>query len=123
VLKDGADPRAVTPRINALEHERNEAAAKLAGMQNGHPVVLQPTTLETYRKDLQRLSELLTSGAVAEESGELIQAVRELIAMVVVYAEPNSTEFEIEIKGRLAELVNSAIYPSKARGVSGLGHR
>jgi hypothetical protein len=66
---------------------------------------------------VHQLEELLTSGAAVDESGELIQAVRELIATVVVYAEPNSTEFEIEINGRVAELVNAPIYPSKARGI------
>lgn len=117
VLKNGADPAAVAPRINELERERSEAGTKLAGMQENKMVSLHPATVEKYRQDVQRLSALLTDKCDVENSPELVDAVRSRIEQVIVFAKPNSTDFEVEIRGRLGELVGAPIYPSGTRGV------
>jgi site-specific DNA recombinase len=118
VLKNGADPAAMAQRINELELQRSEAVAKLAEVSNKEPVALHPTAIDRYRQSVGRLTALLTSQPV-QHVAELVETVRALILAVVVHAKPNSTGFEIEIKGRLAELTDAPIYPSNARGEYG----
>jgi site-specific DNA recombinase len=117
VVKHGADPAAMAQRINELERERADVTAKLSAMPGKEIVALHSTAIDHYRQNVLRLSEVLTSTSSLQKNTELVEAVQNLISAVIVFAEPNSSLFEIEIRGRLGELTNARIFPSVGRGV------
>ena len=117
-VTQGADIRAMVPRINALQAERDQVAAQLAQAAGSADVVtLHPASIERYAADIARLADLTASQTEFSESAELTATLRRLVQSVIVHAEPNAQGFSVEIKGRLAELSGaSAAFASRSRG-------
>ena len=111
------------PRIKALETERAEIDVNLKCANTADIVTLHPAAIEQYRTDVERLAALATEHSDFAESAELIEAVRRLVAQVIIYAEPHGCGFTVEVQGRLAQLTNSDLFPSRSQGggISGSG--
>jgi site-specific DNA recombinase len=58
-----------------------------------------------------RIGDLATDHTYLEQSAELIAALRRMVESVAIYAAPNQAGFSIEVRGRLAQLTNSAAFP------------
>jgi site-specific DNA recombinase len=69
-------------------------------------MALHPTATARYRADLDRLGYLIEVNAEGE-CDETIQTIRRLIDSVTMYAPPGRGGFEIELRGKLAELTKS----------------
>jgi hypothetical protein len=84
---------------------------------------LHPAAIEQYRTDVERPAALAAEHSDFVESAELIEALRRLVAGVITHAEPYSRSFNVEVQGRLAQLTNSDLFPSRSQGggISGSG--
>ena len=123
-VMQGVDLATLVPRIKALEAERSDIAGKLQCAGAIDRVTLHPSAIEQYRADVERLAALAAEHSDFAESVELIEAVRRLVAGVIVRAEPHGRDFSVEVQGRLAQLTNSALFASRSEGgVSGPRHR
>jgi site-specific DNA recombinase len=119
-VTQGVDLATLVPRIKALEAERSDIAGKLQCAGATDSVSLHPGAIEQYRADVEGLAALAAEHSDFAESAELIEAVRRLVAGVIVRAEPHGRGFSVEVQGRLAQLTNSALFPSRSEG-GGIG--
>jgi site-specific DNA recombinase len=117
IVKGGIDPKTLRPRIQELEAERTALAASLAAQSSAPPVALHRTAIDRYRHSVDTLHRILDGKGHDTASPEVVETLRALIEAVVVHAPPNSTELQVEIRGRLAELVQAPIFPHQVRGV------
>jgi site-specific DNA recombinase len=102
--------------IRKLETERGEIDAKLATIESGDNIVsLHPATLDRYLVSLDRLAEILPH-AESGVANELARAMHNLISAVIVHAPPNSEKLEIEIRGRLEELLAAPTFMRRSTG-------
>jgi site-specific DNA recombinase len=115
-VTQGVDLATMVPRIKALETERADIAGKLQCADSSDIVTLHPVAIEQYRADVERLAALAAEHSDFAESAELIEAVRRLVAQVIVRAAPHGRGFSVEVQGRLAQLTNSALFPSCSEG-------
>jgi len=105
IVKAGVDPTTLAGTIKRLEAERDEVEGKLAAIEESDKVItLHPAAIERYRQDLEKLASLLPRPDLGD-GDELGDSVRRLISAVIVHAPPNSEKLEVEIKGRLEELL------------------
>jgi site-specific DNA recombinase len=118
IIKHGVDPAPLAPVINRLKAERDEIESKLASIETSKNVIaLHPAALERYRKDVEELASLLPRPDLGD-CDELGASVRRLVSAVVITAPANSEKLEIEIKGRLDELLSMpSPFSRRARGV------
>jgi hypothetical protein len=68
--------------------------------------LIHPAAIKNYLADVATMREALDDHQAAERP-ELIAPLRRLIHSVVVHAEPGVKGFEVEIKGRLQELLGA----------------
>lgn len=123
-VTQGVDLATLVPRIKALEIERADIDGKLKSANAADIVTLHPAAIEQYRADVERLAALAAEHSDFVESAELIEAVRRLVAGVIIHAAPYGRGFTVEVQGRLAQLTNSDLFPSRSEGgVSGPRHR
>lgn len=116
-VTSGVDLATLVPRIKTLEAERADVAGRIAqATASAEIVTLHPAAIEQYAADVARLADLTAAHAELPESAELVAMLRRLVAEVVVYAEPNARGFDVEVKGRLAELTGSAAFPARSKG-------
>ena len=122
-VTQGVDLATLVPRIKALEIERADIDGKLKCANAADIVTLHPAAIEQYRADVERLAALAAEHSDFVESAELIEAVRRLVAGVIIHAEPYGRGFNVEVQGRLAQLTNSDLFPSRSEGggISGSG--
>ena len=122
-VTQGVDLATLVPRIKALEIERIEIDSKLKCANAADIVILHPAAIEQYRADVERLAALAAEHSDFAESAELIEAVRRLVAGVIIHAEPYGRGFNVEVQGRLAQLTNSDLFPGRSEGggISGSG--
>jgi site-specific DNA recombinase len=122
-VTQGVDLATLVPRIKALEIERADIDGKLKCANVADIVTLHPAAIEQYRTDVERLAALAAEHSDFVESAELIEAVRRLVAGVIIHAEPYGRGFNVEVQGRLAQLTNSDLFPSRFEGggISGSG--
>jgi site-specific DNA recombinase len=122
-VTQGVDLATLVPRIKALEIERANIDGKLKCANAADIVTLHPAAIEQYRADVERLAALAAENSDFVESAELIEAVRRLVAGVIIHAEPYGRGFNVEVQGRLAQLTNSDLFPSRSEGggISGSG--
>jgi site-specific DNA recombinase len=112
IAKLGADPASVAERLKALEAERASITEQLATSEEKKKVVsIHPAAIKNYLADIERMREALEDEKAAERT-ELIAPLRRLIHS----AEPGVKGFEVEIKGRLQELLGA---PFLRRSVGG----
>jgi site-specific DNA recombinase len=110
----GVDLVTLVPGIKALEIERTDIDGKLKCASGADIVTLHPAAIEQYRADVKRLAALAAEHSDFAESAELIEAVRRLVAGVIIHAEPHGRGFNVEVQGRLAQLTNSDLFPSRS---------
>ena len=115
-VTQGVDLATLVPRIKALETERAEIDVNLKCANTADIVTLHPAAIEQYRTDVERLAALAAEHSDFVESAELIEAARQLVARVIVHAEPYGRGFNVEVQGRLAQLTNSDLFPSRSEG-------
>ncbi|WP_410052948.1 recombinase family protein [Bradyrhizobium sp. SZCCHNR1020] len=117
IIKHGVDPAPLAPIMNRLKAERDEIDGKLAAIKEGENVItLHPAAIERYRRDLEKLAALLPLGEIGD-GDELAQSVRRLVAEVIVHAPADSEKLDIEIRGRLEELLEApAAFSRRSRG-------
>jgi hypothetical protein len=98
----------IAPKLKALEAERLSVEEKLAAADDkGKPVALHPAAIKNYLTDVQAMRAALDDPDAAERP-ELIAPLRRLIHSVVIHAQPGvKGAFDVEIKGRLQELLGA----------------
>jgi site-specific DNA recombinase len=112
----GVPAQTLAPRAQALEAEKASIAEQLAAADDKRKAVsIHPAAIKNYLKDVAAMREALDDVGAAERM-ELIAPLRRLIHSVVVRAEPGVKGFEVEIKGRLQELLGA---PFLTRSVGG----
>lgn len=112
----GIDARTIAGRMKELETERDDIAARLESLRDGDKVItLHPAALDRYRADLDRLSALLPTDAQGERD-VLADTLRRLISAVIVHAKPGETGFEVEIRGKLEELLSAPTFMPRSAG-------
>jgi site-specific DNA recombinase len=117
IIKVGIDPHTVAGDIKRLETERADIDHKLAEIESADNVIaLHPAALERYRADLDRLAALLPRPDLGDGADELGTALRALVSSVIVYAPPNSDKIEVEIRGRLDELLSAPTFMRRSGG-------
>jgi hypothetical protein len=105
-IVQGVPADTIAPRIQALEAERLSVSQQLAAADNDQKVItIHPAAIKNYLADVELMRAALEDEKAAERP-ELIEPLRRLIHSVVVHAEPGVKGFEVEIKGRLHELIN-----------------
>jgi len=107
-IAQGARTDALIPRLNALEAERLSVEEHLAAADDrGKAVAIHPSAIKNYLADIAAMRKALDD-ETASERPELIAPLRRLIHSVVVHAEPGvKGAFDVEIKGRLQELLGA----------------
>ncbi|MHC6153526.1 recombinase family protein [Bradyrhizobium elkanii] len=108
-IAEGSAPADVIgPKLRALEAERLSVEEQLAAADDkGKAVALHPAAIRNYLADVEALRSALDDEK-ASERPELIGPLRRLIHSVVVHAEPGvKGPFDVEIKGRLQELLGA----------------
>jgi site-specific DNA recombinase len=107
----------IAPRMNELKGERDQIAGELREMAESPDVIaLHPTALKRYKRAVVDLAEALaTDQALVDNPAPVFDAIRALVSAVVVTAPPNSESFEVEVKGRLAELCGIEAFPHRSR--------
>jgi site-specific DNA recombinase len=105
ITKIGVDPTSVAERLKDLEAEKLTVAEQLAAANDKKKVIsIHPSAIKNYLADIERMREALEDEK-ADERPDLMASLRRLIHSVVVHAEPGVKGFEVEIKGRLQELL------------------
>ena len=99
IIKAGADPTTLAGSTT-WKNELTTAQAR------------RSTDIE---ERIERLAKLLPRSAL-DERDEWIDTLRELIDSVTAYATPNSTNPKIEIRRRLAELLEIPTFPNRSKG-------
>jgi hypothetical protein len=118
-IAQGAAPADVIgPKLRVLEAERLSVEEQLtAANDKGKPVAIHPAAIKNYLNDIAVMREALDD-ETATERPELIAPLRRLIHSVVVHAQPGvKGAFDVEIKGRLQELLGA---PFMRRSVGGV---
>jgi DNA repair exonuclease SbcCD ATPase subunit len=107
IAKLGADPASVAERLRALEAEKSSIAQQLAAAEDKKKTdSIHPAAINNYLKDVAAMREALDDEDAGERT-ELIAPLWRLLHSVVVHAEPGVKGFEVEIKGRLQELLGA----------------
>jgi site-specific DNA recombinase len=106
ITKIGVDPASVAERLKALEAERASVTEQLAAAEEKKKVVsIHPAAIENYLKDVEAMRAALDDEEAAERPA-LIAPLGRLLHSVVVHAQPGvKGSLEVEIKGRLQELL------------------
>ncbi|MDB5605195.1 MAG: Recombinase [Bradyrhizobium sp.] len=116
IIKAGIDPATLAGDIKRLEAERADIDARLAAIEEGDNVItLHPAALDRYRADLDRLAALLPRPDLAIGS-ELEDSIHTLISAIIIHAPANSEKLEIELRGRLDELLQAPTFSRRSGG-------
>jgi site-specific DNA recombinase len=106
-IVQGMPADVIAPKAQALEAEKATIAEQLAAADDKRQTVaIHPAAIKNYLKDVAAMREALDDAEVSERP-ELIGPLRRLIHSVIVHAEPGVKGFEVEIKGRLQELLGA----------------
>jgi site-specific DNA recombinase len=115
-IVQGMPADVLAPKARALEAEKTTIAEQLAAADDKRKMVsIHPAAIKNYLKDVAAMREAVDDEGAAERP-ELIAPLRRLIHSIVVRAEPGVKGFEVEIKGRLQELLGA---PFLKRSVGG----
>ncbi len=118
-------PTCSPPRQELWNSEKATIADQLAAADDKRKVVsIHPAAIKNYLKDVAAMREALDDEG-ATERPELIAPLRRLIHSIIVRAELGVKGFEVEIKGRLQELLGAPFLKRSVGGglvVAGEGH-
>ncbi len=98
----GVPADTIAPRLQALEAEKRSVSQQLAAADTEQ---IHPAAIKNYLADVELMRKALEDDKAAERP-ELMEPMRLLIHSVVVHAEPGVKGFEVEIKGRLHDLIS-----------------
>ena len=99
-------------KIPELRRERDQIAAELAAAGEDPKVLtLHPGAINDYLKQVDELAATLADHA-HQGMDKLTQMFRSLVHSVTVYPNGPREGFEVEVKGRLAELVGGDSFPT-----------
>jgi site-specific DNA recombinase len=105
-IVQGVPADTIAPRLQVLEAEKRSVAQQLAAADSDQKVVtIHPAAIKNYLADVELMRAALEDDKAAERP-EMIEPLRRLIHSVVVHASPGVKGFEVEIKGRLHELID-----------------
>lgn len=122
VAKGLLEDSEVAARIPALREERKRLETELAGADTPPNVVaLHPATVQRYREQVENLSRTLNNHMLEGDQGPA-NAFRSLVSSIIVHPKREDGTFEIEVKGKLAALLQTDVFPN-ARIVAGGGSR
>lgn len=108
ILKGTIDHATMAEPIRRLEQEKEAVDAELATLNETAPAIaIHPAAVAQYRRDVNALQALLAADGEAE-SDEVIARVRRLVESVTVHAQTGVKGFTLEIRGRLAELIENS---------------
>lgn len=111
-------------QLPAIREQIAATEAELAVIQAEPTVIaLHPTAVQRYLEVVENLSAQLTEHLTAEEDrGPLADTFRELIQTVTIYP-TGPGAFDVEVKGRLAQLIGGRAFPEDVgrRVVAGEG--
>lgn len=102
----GADVAEVKDLLKEASAERDRLKAELAEIDAAHLVTMHPRLADSYRARIGELSAALEGPE--EARGEARQALRGLIEQVVVYPKQDGRGVELELHGRLAQIIRFA---------------
>ncbi len=103
MAENGGDPKALVPRLNQLEAERQAVLSLLPMDHTSDVLALHPSAAERYRQKVAGVHEALKSG---DEAGrEAISLVRELIERISVTSAEPGEPVKLELVGNLAALL------------------
>lgn len=111
MVKGTVDPERHAPRLKELEAEEKRLKAEASASPQAEVVTLHPAAIKRYEAQLRQLSLEIATGP------EAMEGVRDLVSKVIV-----SPDYDIEIQGRLSELLGTAVFPS-SRAMSAGGGR
>jgi site-specific DNA recombinase len=117
-IAEGTAPAdVIRPKLRALEAERLSVEEQLAAANDkGKSVAIHPAAVRNYLTNITAMHEAL-GDETATERLELIAPLRRLVHSVVVHAQPGvKGAFDVEIRGRLQELIGA---PFLRRSVGG----
>jgi hypothetical protein len=89
--------------------------------ENDNVITLRPAALDRYHADIDRLAALLPRPDLAIGS-ELEDSIHMLISAIIIHAPANSEKLEMEIRGRLDELLQAPTF-SRGAGYAALLNR
>lgn len=117
-IADGSmSAKTIGGRINDLEAEQATIEAELARSDTSAEVIaLHPQAIRRYLDQIDSLRQALASSRGSNvEPGSPAAAMRALILAVVVHPTERKGPVDIEIRGRLADLLKTADLPPQAR--------
>jgi site-specific DNA recombinase len=109
-LMPEAEAEKILPSLNADCDRLTEQLASCDEPVN--VVTLHPTVIEHYLRSVDELAATLSSHARAGEDSAT-KAFRTLVHSVVIYPNEPRQGFEVEVKGRLNELIGGGIFPAR----------
>jgi site-specific DNA recombinase len=106
-IVQGVPAQAFVSKAQDLESEKTSITEQLQAAESSKAVVsIHPAAIKNYLADVATMRQALDDEQAAERP-ELIAPLRRLIHSVVVNAVPGVKGFEVEIKGRLQELLGA----------------
>jgi site-specific DNA recombinase len=102
-------------QIRPLAAEKERLAAQLASAgEETRVVALHPGLISRYTKEVDELAETLADHAAegGAPADRLVASFRALVETVTVFPGPARAGFEVEVKGRLAELLGPEAFPT-----------
>lgn len=116
-ITQGAPADVIAPKLKALEAERLSVEEQLAAANDkGKPVAIHPAAIKNYLDDIAAMRDSLDDQDTGE-GPDLVAPLRRLIHSVVVHAQPGvKGAFDVEIKGRLQELLGAPFFKRAVGG-------
>lgn len=119
-IANGADVEEIRDMLHEASAERDALRAELADIEAARVIPLHPHVAEAYRTGIAELSAALegTSERVAEAKA----ALRGMVEQVVVHPRSDRPGVDLELHGRLAQIINFATNkkaPAKKAGADG----
>jgi hypothetical protein len=97
-------------QLPKLRRERDQIAAELASTEQAPNVLtLHPSAVSEYLRQVEELAETLSSHA-HNGMDKASEVLRSLVHSVTVYPNVPREGFEVEVRGRLAELVGGKAF-------------
>lgn len=100
-------------RIAGLNAEVLQAEHELSSLEEAPRIIaLHPATLGSYISTVGQLASVLTDHAEAnDDRGPLVVSFRALVHSVAVHPKPPRKGFQVEVKGKLAALIDGEAVP------------
>lgn len=102
----GADVAEVVAMLRESSAERDAIGAELADLEASRVVTMHPRLADAYRKRIAELSAALEGPSTLR--AEAKQALRGLVERIVVYPKAEGRGVELELHGRLAQIIRFA---------------